>query len=105
QRVNRLAIRPCTEEGGHACELLGIEHSLLREGELKDRIGLRIFPVDEMVDDIVVHPKGENAGHHLHGKNLLGWKSLGRSDVRALCCRIDLEGPSFTSTGDRQDLA
>ena len=50
----------------HALEVLRREHPALREGELEDRIGRDVAPVDQFVDDVLVDAERQHRRYDSH---------------------------------------
>ena len=76
---------------GDAVVVLRLKHAALRKGELKDRVGRYLLPVDQLVDDVLVDPKGQHAGNHLHLEALLGAELLELRYLIQLLGGVDLE--------------
>jgi hypothetical protein len=58
----------------HAPVCIVAEHLGLWEGQLEDRVVRDVGPVDQVVDDVVVHTKGKHGRDRLHA----GAKRLGK---------------------------
>ena len=76
---------------GDTVVVLWLEHAALRKGELEDRVGRHLVPIDQLVDDVLVDPKGQHAGNDLHLEALLGTELLQLRNLIQLLGGVDLE--------------
>ena len=69
------------DEVAHVREILVLQHTGLGERELVNRVIRDVVPVDEILDDVIVHSEWEHGGNRLHVQTLLFGKSLKLPDV------------------------
>lgn len=79
------------QQRGDAVEMLRREHAALREGELEDRIGRDVVPVDQFVDDVLVDAERQHRGHHLHFEAPFGGEPAKLHDAIEIALGIYLE--------------
>jgi hypothetical protein len=60
----------------HALEVLGREHAALRKRQLVDGVVRDVAPVDQVLEDVAVHPEGQHRGNGLEGGSVVLGKSL-----------------------------
>ena len=60
----------------HVVEVGTREHADLGEEQLKDGVRWDVGPVDQLVENIVVHPEGQNSGNGLQVENLTTGKPV-----------------------------
>ncbi len=84
-------LEPATQGVGHACEIRLLEHTLLREGQLEERVFRHAFPIDELIDHVLVDAEGQDIGHHPHGEAQLFRQALQGIDLVELAFGVDLK--------------
>ena len=98
--------RPFLAQGlGHALEIFRGQHAALGEGQLEDGVVRHCGPVDQLVDDVLVDPERENAGHHAHVEALLFGQHLQLWNLIQLPGGIDAESFGFERRGQLCDIA
>ena len=65
QPLDLLPRHPALEGGSHALVVGRRQHARLGEGELEDRVEGDPIPADQLVQDVLVDPEGQHAGHRL----------------------------------------
>ena len=83
--------RLAADQLGDALVVLGREHAALREGELEDRIGGHVRPVDQLVDHVLIDAEGQHRRHHLHLEALRRRKLGELRDAVEVALGVDLE--------------
>ncbi len=83
----------------HALVMLILQHTLLGEDELVERVVRNLVPIDQFVDHILVNAEGEYAGYHLHFKQGLFREILDNVNLIELAVCVDLEAPLFELGG------
>ena len=65
RRVQRFLRRTPPNQGNDLVEVLGAQHFALGKGQLIHRVVRNPVPVDQLLDDILVHPKRKHRGDRL----------------------------------------